>query len=116
MTLGGVTGTALKALTALKSDLVGDGVHMTGYLGTLKVKDVLNGADIILDGAAPALPRNAATRITAGRILGTAADPTDIRTAVPLASLTAVSVGEGTITAPSVGVINARGKPGTRLA
>ena len=65
-------------------------------------------------GAPPAKPVNAGTRITAGRIQGTAADPTDITFTDPkgrLASLTATSVGEGTITAASAGAITAKGKP-----
>src|SRR5262249_48115917 len=46
---------------------------------------------------------------------GVIGDGTDITVPVRLANLTAIAVGDGSITAPSVGAIVARGKPATRL-
>src|SRR5207237_3519505 len=54
-----------------------------------------------------------ATKITAG-VIG---DGTDIAiTGAPLKSLTAISVGVGSIAAPSVGSINIKGKAKTKTA
>ena len=122
--LGEVTGTGAKKLGLGKADLVGtglagDGIRLTSFLGSLIIGDVRNGADITLGGAPPLKPANAGTRITAGRIQGTVTDPTDILFADPkgrLAGLTAVSVGEGSITAASTGAITAKGKPKTKTS
>lgn len=103
-------GSGVRSISLAKVDLVGAGISMNGYLGTLVIGDVENGADILLTGPAPVLPKNAATRITA-LVIG---DGTDISTAVPLTSLTAIAIGDGTITAPSVGSITAKGKAATR--
>ena len=45
--IGGVTGGTLKSFTAAKSDLVGDRFNMTGFVGAVTLRDVLNRADII---------------------------------------------------------------------
>jgi len=110
-------GTAgLKSLSMAKADLTGDGIAFNGYVGSITVGDVRNGADITLNGTATTpkgVPRS--TRITAGQILGSAATGvSDITVAAPLASLTAISIGEGTITAPSVGSITVKGKKATK--
>jgi hypothetical protein len=118
------TGTAgLKTLSLGKVNLVGDGIAgdgitFNGYVGSVVVGDVLNGADILLNGTATT-PRGVplATRITAGQIEGsTATGLTDITVAAPLASLRAIRIGQGTITAPSVGAIAVTGKAKTRTA
>jgi parallel beta-helix repeat protein len=110
-TLGEVSGTGLKRLTAAKTDLIGTGLHLTGYLGSLKVGNVGGGADILVGGAPPATLRNPSVKVTAG-VIG---DGSDVAvTAAPLGSLTAISVGNGTITAPSVGTITAKGKAKTK--
>jgi hypothetical protein len=118
------TGTAgLKTLSLGKVNLVGDGIAgdgitFNGYVGSVVVGDVLNGADILLNGTATT-PRGVPlpARITAGQIEGsTATGLTDITVAAPLASLRAIRIGQGTITAPSVGAIAVTGKAKTRTA
>ena len=104
VTLGGVTGTELKALNARGITLSGD-INLSGPLGSLTIGDVVNGADIVAGG----LPTQK-SRITAG-IIG---DGTDITLGTSLAGLTATRVGDGTITVPSVGLLAVRGN--TRLA
>jgi hypothetical protein len=79
-----------------------EGVILAGYLGSLTIGDVLNGADIIT-GASTSL--KAKTNITAGVI----ADGTAITVAGPVGKLTATKVGAGTITAPSIGAITTKG-------
>jgi parallel beta-helix repeat protein len=110
-TLDEVSGTGLKSLTAAKTDLIGTGLHLTGYLGSLKIGNVGGGADIVVGGAPPATLRNPSVKVTAG-VIGDGSDVTV--TAAPLGSLTAISVGNGTITAPSVGTISAKGKAKTK--
>ncbi|HJZ91603.1 MAG TPA: FG-GAP-like repeat-containing protein [Gemmataceae bacterium] len=109
--LAEVTGTGLKFLSAPTTDLNGPGINLTGFLSTLRIGNISGGADIKM-GAAPSTILRPAVRISAGVI----ADGTDITVPVRLASLTAISVGDGTITAPSAGAIVARGKPATRTA
>lgn len=108
-TLSELTGTGLKVLNASTTDLIGPGVHLDGFVSTLKIGNILGGADISM-GAPPAAVRRPAVRIAAG-VIG---DGTDITVPVRLASLTALAVGDGSVTAPSVGAIVARGKAATR--
>ena len=107
-----MTGTGLKAMTALTTDLNGPGINLSGFLGSLKIGHISGGADIRM-GAPPTTIKRPAARITAGII----SNGTDITVAgAPLAALLATSIGDGTITAPSVGTITAKGKAKTRLA
>jgi hypothetical protein len=98
--LGGVVGTGLKSLKAPASDLVGSGIQLTGLLGSLKIHDVLNGADIIAQGT-PAQT----TSLTA-HVLG---DGTTITLGSRLSSLKAARFGQGTLTAPSLGSLRITG-------
>ena len=50
------------------------GINLTGFLGSLTIGAVKNGADISLAGVPPSKPKNLGTRITAG-VIG---DGTDI--------------------------------------
>jgi subtilisin-like proprotein convertase family protein len=98
--LGGVTGTGLKTLSARTYNLDGDGIDLTGPLGTVVIGHVQNGADIKAGG----LPTQK-TRITAG-IIG---DGTDVALGSTLVNLTATKFGDGSITVPSIGVLAMRG-------
>jgi len=110
--IGEIDGTGLKSLSLGKNYLdgtAGDGIHLTGFLGSLKLGDITNGADIFLAGPAPKAGQT--IKIAAGAI----GDGTDIAvTGAPLGSLTAVRVGTGTITAPSVGTITVKGRAKTK--
>jgi Bacterial Ig-like domain/Calx-beta domain/Right handed beta helix region len=107
VSVGEITGTGLKSLTATKADLNGAGIHLNGYLGTLAIGNVSNGADISTTTAAPPLPTSA-TKITAG-VIG---DGTAIAvTGVPISTFSAISIGDGAITAPSIGTLSVTGKP-----
>ncbi|HVK08515.1 MAG TPA: choice-of-anchor Q domain-containing protein, partial [Gemmataceae bacterium] len=112
-TVAEVSGTGLKSLTAPKVDLIGTGIHLSGYLGSLKVSDVGGGADIIVGGAPPAALRNPSVRVTAGVI----ADGSDLTVAAaPLGSLAVIAMGDGTVAAPSIGTITAKGRARTKSA
>jgi hypothetical protein len=106
--IGEVDGTGFKTFTARTGDLDGAGFNLTGYAGTITVGNVSNGADFLLPGALPAKLKGVA--ITAA-VIG---DGTDIDVAAPLKSLTAIAVGQGTITAPSVGTIHVKGQKATK--
>jgi autotransporter-associated beta strand protein len=101
--VGAITGSTLKSITAKKTDIDGDGINMTGYVGSVTVKDVTNGADILLNGAAP--DTKSTVKITTG-VIG---DNTTIDVKAPVASLTATQIGVGTITAPSIGTLTTKG-------
>jgi hypothetical protein len=106
--VGEITGTGVRTLSLSAADLIGSGINLSSFLGSLTIGDVKNAADISLAGSPPSLGRT--TAITAG-VIG---DGTDITiTGAPLGSLTAIAVGTGTITAPSVGSIRIKGKAKT---
>lgn len=106
----GIGTAGVRALNLPRADLVGAGINLGGFLGALNIGDIKNGADIILTGAAPPLPRNAATRITALVI----EDGTDINVTAPLGNVTATAIGNGTITAPIAGAITVKGRKANR--
>ena len=101
--LGAVTGTGLKSFTAPAADLNGDGFNLTGYLGSLTVHGVQNGADIITVGGL-------STQKTTFK-LGVVADGTTINIANPIGTLRATSFGDGAIIAPSAASIITTGRP-----
>jgi len=109
--LGEVTGRGLLVLNAATTDLNGPGINLNGFLSTIRLGNITGGADITM-GAPPVTRVPPAVRITAGVIT----DGTDINVPARLALLNAISVGDGTITAPSVGQLIARGKAKTMLA
>ncbi len=106
--IGEVDGSGLKSFTARSSDLVGAGIHLDGFIGSLTIGDVLNGADIELAGTGPTA--NSATRIVTGVI----ADNTDLSVAGPLNYLRAIAVGKGSWTAPNVGSIVITGRKASK--
>lgn len=103
--IGGITGQGLKTLTARTSPLTGDGINMTGFVGTLNLSDVLNGADITIGG----LPTQR-TALNAA-VIG---DGTAITSGAGLRTISTTSIGAGTITAPNIGTLTTRGN--TRIA
>jgi hypothetical protein len=111
LTVNEVDGSGLKAFTAKAVDLDGSGglgFNLGGFLGSLTIGNIRGGAPLNLAGPAPTA--KAATRITAGVI----DDLTDITLTAPLGSLTAIAIGEGTITAPNVGSITIKGQKATK--
>jgi hypothetical protein len=109
-TIGEINGGGVKLLSLAAADLVGNGIHLTDFLGSLLIGAVQNGADISLHAVKRLSGRG--TAITAG-VIG---DGTNIELInAPLNALTAISVGAGSITAPSIGsiVIKGKGIPGT---
>jgi uncharacterized membrane protein YgdD (TMEM256/DUF423 family) len=110
--IGEIDGPGLRSLSLGKNFLdgsAGDGIHLTGFLGSLRVGDIRNGADIVVSGTPPKAGQT--VKIAAG-VIG---DGTDVTvTGAPLGSLTAVRIGAGTITAPSVGSVTVTGRAKTR--
>ena len=110
--IGTVVGTGLKTFTASKSDLVGLGVDVgTDYLGSLTVADVKSGANII-SGVGQAAKLK--TKLT----LGIVEDNVDISVgagAAAISALSALSFGDGTITAKSADSITIKGRKLTLL-
>jgi len=112
--IGEIDGSGVKGLSLGKTFLdgsAGSGIRLTGFLGSLTIGNIVNGADVVLSGPPP--KAGMATRLKAG-VIG---DGTDISVAgAPMGSLTATAVGVGTISAPSVGTIAVKGKPATKTA
>lgn len=102
-TLRSLTGGDLKSLTAKTTDLAGDGIRLTGYLGALAIGNILNGADVLAGGAV-----TQKTNITAGTI----GDGTAIGLGSALNRLTVAAVGGGSVTAPRAGTISVKGDLG----
>ena len=98
--IGAITAPTLASIDAKASDLVGAGVDVGNLLGSLAIRDVLNGADISIGGG-----EFMKTKITAHVI----ADGTAIVSRATIGSLTAARIGIGTIDAPGIGTINVTG-------
>lgn len=101
--LGSVTGGDLKTLSAPRADLTGDGLRLTGRLGSARVGDLFNKADIIAAGADT-------DRTTL--VVGTVGDGSTIQLGSRLNRLVATAIGDATVTAPSAGTIRVRGDLG----
>ena len=100
VSIGSIAGTGLVSIVAASSDLVGEGITLTGRLGYLIVRDVANGASIRAGGVA-------ATQTTIrARTIGSGGE---IRLGSTLASLVAQDVGAVHITAAAVGMLYATG-------
>lgn len=100
--IGAITGSGLRSITARRSNLTLDGINLNGYLGSLTIGNILNGADITT--LATTNPKQK-TRITTGAI----GDGTAINIGAAVSSFTATSFGAGSLTAPSVGTMVIRG-------
>jgi hypothetical protein len=99
-TIGGISGSSLRGISASKANLVGTGVNINGYLGGLAIRDILNEADVVALGTP-----EFRTTISAHDI----GDGTAISLGTLLQSLTAARFGDGTISAPSMGTLNVKG-------
>lgn len=100
VSIGEIRGTTLGAIDAKASNLIGAGVNVGNFLGSLTVRDILNGADISIGGA-----ELFKTSITARDI----ADGTAIVSDSTISKLTAARVGDGSITAPVLGKLSVKG-------
>jgi hypothetical protein len=100
--LGELHGSGLRLLNARFADLDGAGINFNGYLGSVTVHGVKNGADIVTTGGFPAQR----TLLS----LGVVQDGTVIDLANAISSLTATSFGRGAISAPAIGSIRTRGR------
>jgi len=107
VSIGEVVGTGLKSFSATKSDLVGVGVNLSGYLGSLAVADIPSGGNIIFGAG---LAGNQKTKLT----LGIVGDDTDIEATGAglggISTLSAISFGDGSITATSADSISIPGR------
>jgi len=98
--IGAATGPGLLLFAAGKSDLVGAGVNFSGHLGTLRVRDIKNGADIIAGSAPTPL-----TTILAADV----GDGTTINLGSGINTLRVARFGDGMITAPRIGTLSVTG-------
>lgn len=91
--IGSIEGSGLKSISARASDLVGGGVSLNAPLGSLAIRDMLNGADVSAIGTT--LQK---TRIRA-QVIG---DGTTIHLDNPVSGLVAARVDHARIEAPSI--------------
>ena len=106
VSVGRVEGTGFLALTATVSDVIGDGVELTGPLGVLTVRDILNGAHITAAGTA------AQTTVINARDIG---NGTAISLGSTIAALVAARFGTGSITAPALGTLTIKGDAANKV-
>lgn len=104
--IGAITGRAIGSIAAPRADLAGAGVTLTGWLGSLRVRNVLNGADVTAAGR-----RNQATTIT----LGSVGDGSVIAVSSMLRTFTSRTVGDAEILAPVAGDVTVTGDFSGRL-
>lgn len=101
VSLGQVTGSGLKSLSGKAVNLTGAGISLNGYLGSLTLADVLNGADISATGGGATQK----SKLT----LGIVGNGTDMQFDNAISSLKAISIGDGSITAVSIGTATIQG-------
>ena len=107
VTIGSVSGTALKSFSSPACDVIGTGMDFTGvFLGTVKLHDLLNGADIIAGGTATQNSTLTLAAITAN---------STITFGSSLKSLTAAEVAGGDITASAIKTLKVKGNFGANL-
>jgi parallel beta-helix repeat protein len=102
-----INGAGLKSISAAKASLIGAGINMTGYVGSVTLANVSNGADIITGGTS-----TQKTKVT----LGVVGNGTDVTTGAILNGLTATAFGDGAITAPSATTIQIKGNAKASVA
>jgi hypothetical protein len=100
--IGGITGPGLARIAARRADLTGEGITLSGYLGSLVIGNVIGGADVTAGATADPLQT---TRISALAI----GDGTAIDVGARVSSFTAASFGAGWLTAPSIGTMIVKG-------
>lgn len=92
----------LSSLSAAKSDLIGDGLSVSGLVGQITFDDVLNGADILIGGIAAN-----STKITLGDV-GTGSE---VRSGAALSTLATQSFRGNLIEAPAIGTFSTAAGP-----
>jgi hypothetical protein len=101
--IGSVTGDgSLKSITAAKSDITGDGINFPGSVAAISIHDLLNGADVKVGGTSTNKLSIVANNIGNG---------SDITSASQLSTVTTLSIGDGTITAPAIGTLLTKAGP-----
>lgn len=101
VSVGAITGSGLKSFSAPMVDLNGDGIELNGYLGSVTLGNILDGADIISTGGI-------STQLTNLK-LADVADGTSIKLDNGISSLTAKSFGRGQIATASIGALFVKG-------
>ncbi len=101
--LGAITGSGLKSISARKANLNLEGIDLDGYLGSLTIGNISDGANITTQATANPLQK---TRINALSI----GDGTTIDVECAISNLTTLRVGIGTILAPSIGMMVVKGQ------
>jgi Calx-beta domain/Bacterial Ig-like domain len=100
--LGAIMGTGLKSISARKSNLNLEGVNLSGYLGALTIGNISNGADITILATTNPKQKTSINALAIG-------DGTAIDIGAVVSSLTAMSFGNGSFKAPSVGTMTIKG-------
>jgi Calx-beta domain/Bacterial Ig-like domain len=101
--LGAISGTGLKSISARKANLNLEGININGYLGSLVIGNILNGADITTLASTNPLQKTSINALTIG-------DGTNINVGGPISNLTAIRIGAGAIVAPSIGTMLVKGQ------
>jgi hypothetical protein len=101
--LGAITGTGLRNISARKANLDLNGINLNGYLGSLTIGNITNGAGVTSGTAA--IPTQK-TRISALAI----GNGATIDVGAPVSSLTATAFGAGSVRAPSIGTMLIKGE------
>jgi hypothetical protein len=111
--LGGITGSGLRGISARKANLTGDGIdgngyldgiHLNGYLGSLLIGNITDGADV----TTLANPTNPLLKTRINTLL--IGDGTAIDVGAPISGLTATGFGAGSLRVPSIGTMMVRGR------
>jgi hypothetical protein len=100
VSIGSIIGSGLKSIKAPAADLVGAGILLGGFLGSVQLDDVENGADIRTRGGASQKTTIVVDTIGAGSAINLGSS---------LSSLKAQAVDDATIRAAAIGKLSVRG-------
>jgi hypothetical protein len=100
--LGAITGSGLASIVAPKANLNMEGIDLAGYLRTLRIGNILNGADVTTLSTSNPKQKTSITALSIG-------DGTTIDIGAGISSLTATSFGDGLVKAPRIGTMYIKG-------
>lgn len=105
VTIGSIEGPGLRSISAPKANIIGSGIDMTGPVGRLYIRDV---------GAAATITFGGTLTDRTSVIVHVVEDNVAFNFGPSVTSFRAARVGDGSITAPSIGTLSVRGDPSNK--
>jgi hypothetical protein len=100
--LGAITGSGLASIVAPKANLNLEGINLNGYVKTLRIGNIDNGADVTTLATTNPKQKTSITAVSIGA-------GTQMNIGAGISSLVAKSFGAGSVTAPNIGTMVIKG-------